>query len=145
MSFHQCPCRCSMTKCAHASYPGNTTSMEYSIVYLKFVGNRCHIHILKSKDYNPPFEVSKVVSTYRYFDMITATVQTIEAFVSNAICHMLTCLRYNALSQNQYLNVISGHLCRVLILPSAVCALGTTGETPANPRFCVNAWNYIEA
>ena len=47
-----------------------------------------HIHILKSKGYNPSFEVSKVASN---FHVITATIQTIEYWIrrTQVICLML--------------------------------------------------------
>ena len=48
------------------------------------------------------------------------------------------CLRYNGLSQSHFLNVISGHLRRVLLLPPAACALNAAWETQVNPSFCAD-------
>ena len=87
-----------------------------------------HIHILKLKGCNPPFEVSKVGSTYH---IINATIQTIEYWIRRTQCHRsyvenvsdtMPCLKTTFLMWYQ---AICGEFCFYRELPAH---WGDTGE-----------------
>ena len=109
-------------------------------VYLKFMGDRFHIHILKSKDYNLPFEVSKVAS--KYCDMITATIQTMKYWIRWIQCHLsyvknvsdtMPCLKTTFLMWHQ---AICGEFCSYRQLPAHLARLGRSRWTTGS-RDCI--------